>query len=179
MRHLSEEELIEALAEGREVRHLAECAECRRSYLELARLASEAAAPPGPEPDWEAQRRAVMGAVAASGRRRLMRAAMAVAAAVVLAVGLTTYLGDGQREAPAPRQELARQEAAPGPAQAQGAAQEELTLAGWHPQEPLDEEFDEFMDFMIPLAEEDANETDGDVDVNAGGGPAAGGAELV
>jgi hypothetical protein len=170
MRHLSEEELFEALAEGREggePEHLKECPECRGAYEELAAFAVRAASPPGPEPDWEAQRRAVLARVARPrfGWGRLAGAAAALAAALVLIFSLSRL------DVP----EVAPPNALPPPessAASEPAEEQEVALSWWHPQEPLDEDFDSFMDFMIPVAEEDTDEKGSDADLHSDGGPA-------
>jgi len=177
MRHLSEEELFEALAEGREPEHLKECPECRGAYEELGEFAVRAASPPGPEPDWEVQRRAVMARVARPrfGWGRLAGAAAGAAAALAAALVLIFSLSRlDVPEVPAPNT-LPPPEpgAAAGPsAAAEPAEEEEVALSWWHPQEPLDEDFDGFMDFMIPVAEEDTYEKGSDADLHSDGGPA-------
>jgi hypothetical protein len=179
MRHLSEEELFEALAEGKEggePEHLKECPECRGAYEELAAFAVRAASPPGLEPDWEAQRRAVLAKVARPrfGWGRLAGAAAggaALAAALVLIFSLSR-LDVPKVSAPntLPPPEPG---AAAGPSAAsEPADQEEVALSWWHPQEPLDEDFDGFMDFMVPVAEEDIHEKGSDADLHSDGGPA-------
>jgi hypothetical protein len=164
MKHLSDEEIFELLAAGEAApNHLKECAACRAHYGELSDFVAAAAQASGPEPDWDAQRRAVMAAVSRPRRSRLWLGA-ALAAGLLLAVGVSYLAGLGQ----GPRQEVA----------GDVYAQQGLALLEWRPGEPLGEEgeeFDGFIEFMVPMPEEDNNdETIGGTGLHGYGAPAGG-----
>ena len=162
MKHLSDEEIFELLAAGEAApNHLRECAACRARYGELSDFVAAAAQTSGPEPDWDAQRRAVMRAVSRPPRSRLWLGA-ALAAGLLLALGVSYLAGLGQ----GPRQEVA----------GDAYAQQGLALLEWRPGEPLGEEgeFDGFIEFMVPMPEEDSNETIGDPGLHGYGAPADG-----
>lgn len=177
-RHLSEEELLAMVAEGSRPAHLDECAECRRAAEELAAFAVSAASPPLAEPDWDAQRRRIMDAVsmAAAGARpvawwRRLRVAASLAAALTLTVGLA-YFGTQEVRGPATRPAarpvtplaLAGREAPGAAGEGREAAAEAFDPG------PAEQEFDSLVDFIVPVAKEDADETIGDAGL-PGGGP--------
>jgi len=101
--HLTDEQIAAEVADlgldadGR--RHLESCLACRAAVNQMRRLIEarrrQLAAE---EPDWQAQRRAVVAGLdsAASGRRRRWRVpALAAAAAVILAAGVALLLPSG------------------------------------------------------------------------------------
>ena len=105
--HLNENELATAVAdlelELEPQEHLRSCLECRREVQRLQELfgqrreAIEASAP-----DWPAQRQQIMArlpvpTVVPIRRRRWLRPVAAVAAAVVVAVGVAVLVGDDVR----------------------------------------------------------------------------------
>jgi len=164
-RHLSEEELLAVVAEGKGSAHFEGCAECRRAAEELAAFAVSAASPPLAEPDWDAQRRRIMRAVSVppAAGWRWWRLSWGLAAALTLTLGLAYY--GAQR----PLQE-ARPPALAG-REAPGAAGEgrEVAAEAFEPG-PAEQEFDSLVDFIVPVAKEDADETIGDAGL-PGGGP--------
>jgi hypothetical protein len=163
MRHLTDEEIAGLLAEGaaEPSGHLEGCAACRARFEELAAFVAAALAPRGPEPDWEAQRLAVMLAV---GRpRRLRFAGAALAAGLLLAMGAAYFAaqGPGLRGTP--------------PAAAPHAEQG-LALFNWRAEEaPEEEEFDRFLEFLVPIPQEgDDHETSHGAEPGPGGRHAGG-----
>jgi hypothetical protein len=109
--HLTTDEIAAAVA-GLEVddavkEHLAECVACRSEVGDTESLfAARRAAVLADEPDWEAQAARIMDRLPveppASGRRstRWLRPVLAVAAAVVVAVGLGVLRPDGPGDVP-------------------------------------------------------------------------------
>ncbi len=133
----------------------------RQLGARVAAFVAAAIAPRGPEPDWEAQRRAVMRAV---GRpRRLRFAGAALAAGLFLAIGAAYFAaqGPGLRGTP--------------PA-ATPHAEQGLALFNWRAEEaPEEEEFDRFLEFLVPIPREgDNNETSHGAELGPGGRHAGG-----
>jgi hypothetical protein len=159
MRHLSEEEVLGLLTEGGEPpEHLEECAACRASLKELAAFVGAASEPAGPLPDWEAQRQAIMARAQRPRTGRGLRVALPLAAGLLLALGVSYQAGVFS---PRPQ---------PAPVRLTQTAEPEQ---GFALLEPEGEEFDNFVEFMVPT-EEDGNETDG-VGVHSGLGTPGGG----
>jgi len=105
--HLKDNELATAVAglelELEQQAHLRSCLECRREVQRLQELVAERRdAIEASAPDWPAQRQQIMARLPAAAvvpirRHRWLRPLVAMAAAVVVAVGVTMIVGDQAR----------------------------------------------------------------------------------
>jgi anti-sigma factor RsiW len=120
-RHLDDQELAAVLAGSAgpaadASAHLESCARCREQVAALRELVAERRAALAREaPDWERQRREVLGRLPAAGATpwrplRRLRPLLAAAAAVLAAVALSTLWTPGPATAPADRSEIGVEE---------------------------------------------------------------------